>query len=107
MLDKPFSPYFIAIIAYLTPFGLIAAYFLNHKEKHALPAFHIKNMFGITCLFYTGMLLGKMGLDQVHEMMFIAAVLMWIISFIRMLLKQQAAVPVIDQQFQKWFKFLN
>lgn len=107
MLEKPFHPYTIAIIAYITPFGLIAAYFLNHREKHVFAAYHIKNMFGIICLFYTGMLLGKMGLEVVHEIMFTIAVLIWIVSFIRMLLKQEAGVPYIGPLFQKWFKFLN
>lgn len=107
MLNKSLSPRGIAIIAYLTPFGLIAAYFLNQKPKDAFAGFHIKNMFGITLIHYLGVLLGNLAIDDLHELLFFIAVFFWIISFVRVLLKQKAGVPYLDQLFQQWFKFLD
>lgn len=107
MSNNSLQPGAIAIIAYLTPFGLIAAYFLNRKEKKAFPAFHIKNMFGIIVIHYIGVLLGSLEFGRLHEVIFTIAILIWIISFVRMLLKQQAGVPYLDQFFQRAFKFLD
>lgn len=107
MSNPSLEPHTTAIICYLTPIGLIAAYFLNRTSKHPFPAFHIKNMFGITLTHYLGVLLGSLELGRLHEIVFFIAILMWIISFIRMLLKQQAGVPYLDQFFQQWFKFLD
>lgn len=111
MSNKPLKPESVAIIAYLTPFGLIAAYFLNRTEKNPFAAFHIKNMFGIIVIHYLGVLLGyfeeSLGSGSFHEIVFFIGILMWILSFIRMLLKQKAGVPILDKKFQQWFKFLD
>jgi len=107
LLNKPLSPRGVAIIAYLTPFGLIAAYFINQKQKSPFAGFHIKNMFGIILLHYLGVLLGKIDLGGLHEIIFFIAIFCWIISFVRVLGKQKAGVPYLDQFFQQWFKFLD
>jgi len=109
--NKPLKPESVAIIAYLTPFGLIAAYFLNRTEKHPFAAFHIKNMFGIIVIHYLGVLLGNFDASlaswSLHEVIFIIGILMWILSFIRMLQRKKAGVPILDKKFQQWFKFLD
>lgn len=111
MSDKPLQPGTVANIAYLTPFGLIAAYFLNRTRKNPFVAFHIKNMFGIILIHYLGVLLGyfeeSLGSSYLHEVIFFIAIFLWILSYIRMLLKQKAGVPILDKQFQRWFKFLD
>lgn len=107
MANKSLKPEVTAAIAYLTPFGLIAAYFLNQRKKDAFVSFHIKNMFGITLIHYFGVLLGNLKLGRMHEMLFFIAIFFWIFSFVRMLLKHKAGVPILDQLFQQWFKFLN
>ena len=107
MANKHLSPKGVAVIAYLTPFGLIAAYFINQNQKNDFAGFHIKNMFGITLLHYIGVLLGNINLGNIHEAIFFMAIFFWIISFIRLLFNQKAGVPFLDQLFQQWFKFLD
>ena len=48
-----------------------------------------------------------MGLGVLHEVLFFISILSWILSFVRVLLKQMAGVPYLDQLFQQWFKFLD
>lgn len=107
MPNKSSRPEVVAIIAYLTPFGLIAAYFLNKNEGNDFAGFHVKNMFGITLLHYIGVLIDGLGLGTLHEIIFFISILSWILSFVRVLLKQMAGVPYLDQLFQQWFKFLD
>ncbi|HLS10963.1 MAG TPA: hypothetical protein VK050_02250 [Flavobacteriaceae bacterium] len=107
MSNSSLRPEVVAIIAYLTPFGLIAAYFLNKNKGDIFAGFHVKNMFGITLLHYIGVLFGSMGLGVLHEVLFFISILSWILSFVRVLLKQMAGVPYLDQLFQQWFKFLD
>lgn len=111
MSNKPLKPESVAIIAYLTPFGLIAAYFLNRTTKDPFVAFHVKNMFGIIVIHYLGVLTGNFDLNlgswTLHEVIFIIGILMWILSFIRMLQKRKAGVPILGEKFQQWFKFLD
>lgn len=107
MSNNSFKAENIAIIAYLTPIGLIAAYFLNKSQKSLFTSFHIKNMLGICLIYYLGLLFGSLNLDLIHEVFFYLGVFLWIISFIRMLLKQSAGVPFLDMYFQRWFKFLD
>src|SRR5699024_7474402 len=94
----------IALLAYLTHFGLLGAYLLNRKEKSDFARFHIKNMFGICVFHFTGTLIGYIQLESiqtqvelVHTTIFFISVLMWIISFIRVLLKQKGGVPFLDK----------
>lgn len=97
----------IALLAYITHFGLLGAFFLNRKEKSEFARFHIKNMFGICAIHFIGNILGKLEYEQIHGFLFSISISMWAISFIRMLLKQKAGVPYIDKVFQKYFRFLD
>lgn len=97
----------IALLAYLTHFGLLAAFFLNRKEKSSFARFHIKNMFGICLIHFIGSMLGRLDFEILHSTIFTISIFMWIISFVRMLLKHKAGVPFLDKVFQKSFKFLD
>ena len=41
-----------AIIAYITIVGLLIAISMNKDEPHEFASYHIKNMFGITLMFF-------------------------------------------------------
>lgn len=97
----------IATLAYLTPLGLIAAYFLNREEKNKFVTFHIKNMFGLCLIYYLGPLLGYAGINILHDILFYIGIFCWVYSFINMLRKRSAGVPFLDTYFQEWFKFLD
>lgn len=101
------KPQHIALIAYLTPFGLIAAYFLNAKKKNSYVNFHLKNMFGLLLFFYIGVILGKLGLDRIHEFIFYVGIIFWIFSFYYAYKQELKGLPFVDKYFTKWFKFLD
>lgn len=109
-----FSPQQLAIIAYLTPFGLIGAFLLNQKKKDQYASFHFKNMFGLIIFHAIGV---SIGLNENIELanwifkigfaFYNLSIILWIISFIFVLSKKEKGAPFLDKYFAKWFKFLD
>lgn len=97
----------LAIIAYLTPFGLIAAYFLNQKKKFKLVSFHLKNMFGLVLFTYLGVIATKLGLNRISEFILYLGLILWVFSIYYAYKKELKGLPYLDKHFAKWFKFLD
>lgn len=100
-----------AIVAYLTPIGLIIAFFINLEEKHPLANFHIRQSLGIQTLFYaTGALLG-----MVPESFAIPAgigflvffFILWSVGIVTAIKKIMNPIPFIGVVFQKVFQFIK
>lgn len=96
----------VAIIAYLTIFGLLIAFILNNDKKNAFSAFHIRQSLGIGL---TGIALGVIGfipfigwLISIFGSLLI--VVLWIMGLINAINLKEEPVPILGKYYQDWFK---
>ncbi|MFB2119817.1 DUF4870 domain-containing protein [Parapedobacter sp. 2B3] len=96
----------IAIIAYLTLIGLIAAFVMNNEKKQPFAAYHIRQSLGI---MLTGLALGMINIIPILGwIVCIVGVIFlfvcWVMGLIAALNGQEKAVPVMGKYYQEWFK---
>lgn len=95
----------IAVVAYLTIIGLIAALVMNKSQPTSLGRFHIRQSIGITVLAIALSTLRFVpGIGALLSKIVGAIVLIAIVVGILEALKQEErGLPVVGQFFQKWF----
>jgi len=99
----------VAILTYLTLIGFIVAIVIHSNKKTALGAFHLRQGLG---LVVTAIALGVGG----FLLMFIpiigglavmaawlAFLVMWLMGLIAAVNGQQKPMPILGEQYQKWF----
>lgn len=96
----------VAIIAYLTLIGLIAAFVMNSEKRQRFAAYHIRQSLGI---MLTGLVLGMINIIPILGWIVciigvIFLFVCWVIGLIAALNGQEKAVPVVGKYFQEWFK---
>ncbi|PPL02239.1 DUF4870 domain-containing protein [Parapedobacter indicus] len=96
----------IAIIAYITLIGLIAAFVMNNEKKQPFAAYHIRQSLGI---MLTGLALGMINIIPILGwVVCIVGVIFlfvcWVMGLIAALNGQEKAVPVVGKYYQEWFK---
>ncbi len=97
-----------AIIAYITIVGLFIAISMNKDEPHEFASWHIKNMFGLTLMFFVSVAMSyQQYLIWFGAVFFYGSLLFWTISLIMALLNRKAGIPWLSDKFADWFKFLN
>lgn len=97
-----------AVISYLTFIGLFIAISMNKDERHDFATWHIKNMFGLTILFFVAFAMSYQEyLLSPGKYIFLGTLFFWVYSFIGALLNRKSGVPFLSAKFQDWFKFLN
>ncbi len=99
----------VAILSYLTIIGFIVALVLHSSKKTALGAYHLRQTLG---LIVSALVLGVAGfvLAFIPILGWLAVMAAWIGFFVLWLLGliaavngQQKPVPVLGDNFQKWF----
>jgi len=95
----------VAIIAYLTLFGFIAAVVIHSNKKTALGAYHLRQALG---LLLGGIALSMIGwipilgwLVLIVGMIFFFV--LWVIGLINAINGQAKPVPLLGSLFQQWF----
>jgi hypothetical protein len=97
-----------AVIAYMTIIGLLIAISMNKDEPHEFASFHIKNMFGLTLMFFVSVAMSYQEYLLVPgAVFFYGSVLFWLISLIMALMNKKSGIPWLSNKFDKWFTFLN
>lgn len=96
----------VAVCAYLTLIGLVAALFMNQAEREDFASFHIRQMLGL-CL--CGLLLGIIGLIPVVGWIVsflgsLALFFLWGVGLINALNKKQKHIPFLGEKFDQWFQ---
>lgn len=97
----------IAIIVYLTFIGTIIGYILNIEHKHEFVKFHIKNMFGLIILLFVSQVTQASVNLFFGEILLVIAFFLWAYSITMVITNQKKGVPILDEKFQVWFKFLD
>ena len=98
-----------AIVSYLTLIGFIAAIFIHQGNKTALGAFHLRQTLG---LFLSGFAVGiasaMLGfipfLGWLLSLgLYLGFFVFWVLGLVAALNGQQKPVPILGEQYQKWF----
>ena len=98
-----------AIVSYLTLVGFIAAIFIHNGNKTSIGAFHLRQSLGlilsgiaigfcasiVMAIPFLGWLLG-LGI-------YLGFFVLWVLGFLAALSGQPKPVPLLGEQFQKWF----
>jgi len=87
----------VAIVAYLTLIGLIAAMVINSNKKTRLGAFHLRQSLG---LFLTGLL---MIIPLLNILIGICLLVFWIMGLVTAIKGEMKPLPLVGGMYQKWF----
>lgn len=96
----------IAIIAYLTIFGLLIAYIMNNDKKNSFAAYHLRQAIGLGA---TGLALSIINVIPILGWIIsilgsIFLIVLWVIGLMGAINGQEKPVPVLGLKFQEWFK---
>jgi len=95
----------VAIVAYITIIGFIAAIVIHSGKKTQLGAFHLRQCLGI---FLTGFCVGVIGVIPILGWLimlvaFPCMIVLWIMGLIAAINGQAKPIPLIGPLYQKWF----
>lgn len=97
-----------AIVAYLTIIGTIIAYFMNNDVKNPFASFHIRQALGIHITFYLlGALVSVFDSWMISFAFWIFIFVLWIYGLVTAIQGEEKPVPILGEQFQKWFSTIS
>lgn len=96
-----------ALLAYIPFVGFLIAYSVNKQDKHPFATWHTKNMFGIFLMFFVALVFMSGKNPYIGDIIWVISMFVWIYSFIMAYRNKEKGVPILDEKFQEWFKFLN
>jgi uncharacterized membrane protein len=97
-----------AIIAYLTIFGTIIAFFMNFDYKNKYTYFHIRQAMGIQITFYLILFFVSNFQNEMAAWSFyIFFMALWFYGFISALNNSTKPVPLLGEFYQRLFKMVG
>ena len=97
-----------AVVAYITIFGAIIAFFLNKDDRNAFASFHIRQALG---LHLTNILLTALAntfeslmISTAFYLFYIVLIIYGLIAAIKL---EKNIVPLVGSYFQEWFTFIE
>jgi len=97
-----------AIVAYLTIIGTIIAYFMNNDTKNPFASFHIRQGLGIHITYFLlGALVSIFDSWMISYSFWIFIIILWGYGLLMAIQGEQKEVPLLGEQFQKWFSTIN
>ncbi|SRX55400.1 DUF4870 domain-containing protein [Aequorivita sp. CIP111184] len=96
----------IALIAYITIFGLIIAFVMNNEKKNSFAAYHIRQSLG---LGITGLALSIINVIPILGWLIsilgsIFLIILWIIGLMGAINGKEKPVPLLGEKFQELLK---
>ena len=97
-----------AIVAYLTIIGTIIAYFMNNDTKNYFASFHIRQALGVHITFYLlGVLVSAFDSWMISSTFYVFIFILWGYGILAAIQGERNEIPVLGNQFQKWFSTIN
>lgn len=97
-----------AIVAYLTIVGTIIAYFMNNDSKNPFASFHIRQALGVHITYFLlGALVSIFDSWMISYSFWIFIIILWGYGLLMAIQGEQKEVPILGDQFQKWFSTIN
>lgn len=96
----------MAIIAYITIFGLLIAFIMNNDKKNSFTAYHLRQSLGLGA---TGLALSVINIIPILGWLIsilgsLFLIVLWVIGLMGAINGQEKPVPVLGEKFQEWFK---
>lgn len=101
------NPKVISIISYLTIVGWLLGYVLN-DQKSPLASFHQRQSLGIYLVFLVSSMLMWIPIIGwiAGVIVFLLGLALWLIGLLDAFREKMDAVPILGDDFQKWFEGL-
>ena len=97
-----------AIIAYITIFGVIIAFYLNNENKSAFASFHIRQALGLWLTFFAlGYIMGLFDSWLVSSSLYLFFSVLFIFGFVNALNRKAQPVPLVGTIYQRVFSNLG
>ena len=97
-----------AIVAYITIFGTIIAFFLNKDDKNTFASFHVRQGLGVHLTFYLfGALVSMFDSWLISSSFYLFVAVLWGYGLIGALKLEKNIVPLVGSYFQEWFTFIE
>ncbi len=95
----------VAIVAYLTLIGFIAAVIIHSNKKTKLGAFHLRQMLGFMLSWFAVIILIIIPIIGwiLIPVFYICMIVLWIMGLIAAINGQMKPMPVVGPLYQKWF----
>ncbi len=98
----------IAIISYLTIFGVIIAFYMNNEKKNPFAAFHFRQSLGLWLGFFgLGLIISNLDSWMASIALYIAFAVLFFYGFIAAIGGKAVPVPLVGNLFQKIFSGLG
>ena len=96
-----------AMISHFTIIGTIVAIIMNNEKKNEFVSFYTRQTLGLfLCFHLGGYFVGYFDSWLATNAYWLFFAVLWVISFSGLLRNEMKLVPVVGEQFQKWFKSL-
>jgi uncharacterized membrane protein len=95
----------VAIIAYLTLIGFIAAAIIHSSKKTKLGAFHLRQMLGFILTTFAVVVLIVIPIVGwlLIPVFYVGMLVFWVMGLIAAINGQMKPMPVVGPLYQKWF----
>jgi uncharacterized membrane protein len=95
----------VAIVAYITIIGFIAAIVIHSSKKTRLGAFHLRQMLGFIITGFGVIILMVIPIIGwiLIPVFYIFMIICWIMGLIAAINGQMKPMPVVGKYYQKWF----
>jgi uncharacterized membrane protein len=94
----------IAIISYLTIFGVVIAFFMNNEKKNPFAAFHIRQALGLWLTFFAlGYFVGIFDSWLITIGFWIFFGVLFIFGFMSAITGRKQATPILGELYQRIF----
>jgi uncharacterized membrane protein len=95
----------VAIVAYLTLIGFIAAIIIHSNKKTRLGAFHLRQMLGFILSWFAVIILIIIPIIGwiLLPIFYIFMLVCWIMGLVAAINGQMKPMPVVGPLYQKWF----
>ena len=96
-----------AMISHFTIIGTIVALMMNTEKKNEFVSFYTRQTLGLFwCFHLGGYFIGYFDSWIASTAYWAFFAILWFISFAGLMNNEMKLVPVLGEQFQKWFKNL-
>ncbi len=97
-----------AIVAYLTIVGTIIAYFMNNDTKNPFASFHIRQALGIHITYFLlGAFVSIFDSLMISYSFWIFIIILGVYGLVTAIRGEKKEVPLLGEQFQKWFSTIS
>ncbi len=96
-----------ALIAYAPFVGFLIAYYINKDEKEPFTTWHIKNMFGLTILFISSLIVQSQISYIIGDIAWLLCCIIWLYCWAMAYFSKTKGIPFLSEKFQEWFTFLD